>query len=227
MIKEQILRLTELIDNSKDSHRAVAMKQYMRNQFDFLGVTSVPRKELFSNWKNQLPKNLNSEQRWEIIYKLWEKEEREFQYVAMDWLHSWRASEIQELDHENFKFLISNKSWWDTVDLLSSNVLGKYGQKFSQKMLEVIEEWSLENSFWLHRATIIFQLRYKQKTNLNTLENQIIRFKSNNEFFIQKSIGWSLREYAKTDPNWVEIFVEKHEIIGLAKREALKYVNRK
>jgi len=133
MIKEHILRLTELLDNSKDSHRAVGMKQYMRNQFDFLGVTSVPRKELFSIWKSQLPKNLCSEQRWEIIHELWEKEEREFQYVAMDWLHSWKASEIQELDHENFKFLISNKSWWDTVDLLSSNVLGKYGQKFPKK----------------------------------------------------------------------------------------------
>ena len=225
MIQEHIHRLTELLDNSKDSHRAVGMKQYMRNQFDFLGVTSVPRKELFSTWKSQLPKNLSSEQRWEIIHELWEKEEREFQYVAMDWLHSWKASEIQELDHKNIKFLIANKSWWDTVDLLSSNVLGKYGQKFPEKMLEVIEEWSIENSFWLHRATIIFQLRYKQKTNLITLENQIVRFKNNKEFFIQKSIGWSLREYAKTDPNWVEKFVEKHEIVGLAKREALKYVN--
>jgi 3-methyladenine DNA glycosylase AlkD len=227
MIQEHIHCLTELLDNSKDSHRAVGMKQYMRNQFDFLGVTSVPRKELFSNWKSQLPQNLSSEQRWEIIHELWEKEEREFQYVAMDWLNSWRASEIQELDHDNFKFLISSKSWWDTVDLLSSNMLGKYGQKFPEKMLEVIDEWSIENSFWLHRATIIFQLRYKQKTNLNTLENQIVRFKSNKEFFIQKSIGWSLREYTKTDPNWVEKFVEKHEIVGLAKREALKYVNRK
>ena len=128
MIQEHIHRLTEILDNSKDSHRAAGMKQYMRNQFDFLGVTSVPRKELFSTWKSQLPKNLSSEQRWEIIHELWEKEEREFQYVAMDWLNSWRASEIQKLDHENFKFLISNKSWWDTVDLLSSNVLGKYGQ---------------------------------------------------------------------------------------------------
>lgn len=227
MIQEHIHRLTELLDNSKDSHRAVSMKQYMRNQFDFLGVTSVPRKELFSTWKSQLPKNLSSEQRWEIIHELWEKEEREFQYVAMDWLHSWKASEIQELDHKNIKFLIANKSWWDTVDLLSSSVLGKYGQKFPEKMLEVIEEWSIENSFWLHRATIIFQLRYKQKTNLITLENQIVRFKNNKEFFIQKSIGWALREYAKTDPNWVEKFVEKHEIVGLAKREALKYVNRK
>jgi 3-methyladenine DNA glycosylase AlkD len=67
-------------------------------------------------------------------------------------------------------------------------------------------------------------LRYKLKTDLKTLSHQIIRFKGNKEFFIQKAIGWSLREYAKTDPNWVKEFVANQEISGLAKREALKHL---
>jgi 3-methyladenine DNA glycosylase AlkD len=196
----------------------------MRNQFEFLGVTSVLRKELFTRWKKELPQNLSYKTRWEIIHELWKKEEREFQYVAIDWLNSWKTIEIQEVDDKNIKFLISNKSWWDTVDLISSNILGKYGQKFPNKMFEVIEEWSEEDSIWLHRATIIFQLRYKQNTDIKTLTKQIIRFKSNKEFFIQKSIGWSLREYAKTDPNWVKEFIADQEISGLAKREALKHL---
>jgi 3-methyladenine DNA glycosylase AlkD len=196
----------------------------MRNQFEFLGVTSVLRKELFTSWKKELPQNLSYKTRWEIIHELWKKEEREFQYVAIDWLNSWKTIEIQEVDDKNIKFLISNKSWWDTADLISSNILGKYGQKFPNKMFEVIEEWSEEDSIWLHRATIIFQLRYKQNTDIKTLTKQIIRFKSNKEFFIQKSIGWSLREYAKTDPNWVKEFIADQEISGLAKREALKHL---
>jgi 3-methyladenine DNA glycosylase AlkD len=224
MIKEQLSNLTDSLNQFKDSHRATAMKQYMRNQFEFLGVASVPRKELFTNWKKSLPNNLTSNQRWELIYEIWEREEREYHYIAMDWLNSWKITEIQESDHKNLKFLISNKSWWDTIDLLSSNVLGKYGQKFPEKMLEVIEDWSGEDSFWLHRATIIFQLRYKSKTDLRTLSHQIIRFQGNKEFFIQKAIGWSLREYAKTDSNWVVNFVEENGITGLAKREALKHV---
>ena len=224
MIAKQISKLTDSLEQLKDSHRAIGMKQYMRNQFEFLGITSVPRKELFTNWKKSLPNNLTSSQRWELIYEIWEREEREYHYIAMDWLNSWKIAEIHENDHKNLKFLISNKSWWDTVDLLSSNALGKFGQKFPNVMLEVIEEWSEEDSFWLHRATIIFQLRYKLKTDLKTLSNQIIRFKGNKEFFIQKAIGWSLREYAKTDPNWVKEFVAKQEISGLAKREALKHL---
>ncbi len=224
MIKEQITKLTDSLNQLKDSHRAIAMKQYMRNQFEFFGVTSFPRKELFSNWKKELPKNLRREERWELIYELWEKDEREYHYVAMDWLNSFKTVDLHENDDEHLKFLISNKSWWDTVDLLSSNVLGKFGQRFPEKMFDVIEQWSEEDSFWLHRSTIIFQLRYKSRTELNTLSKQIIRFQGNKEFFIQKAIGWSLREYAKMDPNWVINFVEENGIIGLAKREALKHL---
>jgi 3-methyladenine DNA glycosylase AlkD len=224
MVKTYISNLANSFEQFKDYQRAVSMKQYMRNQFEFLGVTSVLRKELFTRWKKELPQNLSYKTRWEIIHELWKKEEREFQYVAIDWLNSWKTIEIQEVDDKNIKFLISNKSWWDTVDLISSNILGKYGQKFPNKMFEVIEEWSEEDSIWLHRATIIFQLRYKQNTDIKTLTKQIIRFKSNKEFFIQKSIGWSLREYAKTDPNWVKEFIADQEISGLAKREALKHL---
>lgn len=227
MINKHISKLTDSFALIKDSHRAIAMKQYMRNQFEFLGVTSVPRKELFSIWKRELPTSISKEERWELVFELWEKEEREYQYVAMDWLNSWKLADIHENDDKHLKFLISNKSWWDTVDLLSSNVLGNFGQKFPDKMLDVIEEWSDENSFWLHRSTIIFQLRYKRRTNLKTLSKQINRFQSNKEFFIQKAIGWSLREYAKTDSNWVINFVNENGILGLAKREALKHYSSK
>jgi 3-methyladenine DNA glycosylase AlkD len=44
------------------------------------------------------------------------------------------------------------------------------------------------------------------------------------EFFIRKAIGWALREYAKTAPEWVADFVAGHEesISPLSRREALK-----
>ena len=199
------------------------MSQYMKNKFDFFGIASQPRKEVYSNWKKSLPKKMSSEVKWNLIYELWSKEEREFQYAAVDWLNSWSKAELSENDFTHLKFLISNKSWWDTVDLIASNYLGKLGQKHPDMMLKVIEEWSDEDSFWLHRATIIFQLKYRDKVELETLSTQILRFKSNKEFFIQKAIGWSLREVAKSNPDWVIEFISKNEITGLAKREALKH----
>ena len=44
------------------------------------------------------------------------------------------------------------------------------------------------------------------------------------DFFIRKAIGWALREYRKTDPEWVADFLEKYgsEMSGLSRREALR-----
>lgn len=48
------------------------------------------------------------------------------------------------------------------------------------------------------------------------------------EFFIRKAIGWVLRQYARTDPEWVRSFVKKYEdkLSPLSKREALKHISK-
>jgi 3-methyladenine DNA glycosylase AlkD len=208
-----------------DKNQAVKMAAYMKNIAPFFGVSSVPRKTIFREWKETLPKDLSYDERWELVFLLWKQEEREFQYVAVDWVNSWNKKKIQKEDLKNLQLIIKSKSWWDTVDLLASNFLSNFIIKFPELTLEIIENWSDTSDFWLHRSTLIFQLKYKQKTNLVLLSNQISRFKSNKEFFIQKAIGWALRDISKWNPVWVKNEVEKQELIGLAKREAYKYLS--
>jgi len=71
---------------------------------------------------------------------------------------------------------------------------------------------------------LIHQLKYKQQTDLHLLQYYIRTFKSNKEFFIQKAIGWSLREVSKWNPEWVKKVVSEENLLGLARREAMKYV---
>jgi 3-methyladenine DNA glycosylase AlkD len=70
----------------------------------------------------------------------------------------------------------------------------------------------------------LFQLKYKQNTNVFLLENYILNLKESKEFFIRKSIGWILREYSKTNPAWVIQFLQKNELSNLSVREASKYL---
>jgi 3-methyladenine DNA glycosylase AlkD len=56
------------------------------------------------------------------------------------------------------------------------------------------------------------------------LQHFIGKFKHEKEFFIQKAIGWSLREVSKWNPNWTAEIVCSENLMGLARREALKYV---
>lgn len=44
------------------------------------------------------------------------------------------------------------------------------------------------------------------------------------EFFINKAIGWALREYSKTNKQWIKQFLDEHELSKLSVREAGKYL---
>ena len=227
MIHTYIAQLTSELELQQNKEKAPGMEAYMKGLFCFYGVSSVPRKSIYKIWKSNLESPLSDEFKWQLIRELWEKEQREYQYIAVDWMNSWPVSAYREGDIEELKFLISNKSWWDTVDLIASNYLGKYALKFPKMMDQVIMEWQDEKSIWLHRSCIIYQLKYKNATNLERLSYLIGVYKSNNAFFIQKSIGWSLREVSKWNPEWVKATIENKQLAGLAKREAMKYIAKK
>lgn len=91
---------------------------------------------------------------------------------------------------------------------------------------DVLQEWSVDENLWLRRVAIDFQQRYKEKTDKEFLVKVIINNLGSNEFFINKSIGWSLREYSKTNPEWVKDFIDQHRenMSSLSIKEASKYI---
>jgi 3-methyladenine DNA glycosylase AlkD len=120
--------------------------------------------------------------------------------------------------------LIVTKSWWDTVDILATHLAGEYFKKHKNKIDLITNQWNNSDNIWLQRSSLLFQLKYKQNTNVFLLENYILNLKESNEFFIRKSIGWILREYSKTNPAWVIQFLQKNELSNLSVREASKYL---
>jgi len=85
--------------------------------------------------------------------------------------------------------------------------------------------WISSENMWLRRTAILFQLKYKEKTDKDLLYSNIIECSGEKEFFIRKAIGWSLRELSKTYPEEVRRFVDKNKISGLSRREALKRIS--
>lgn len=202
----------------------LAMSKYMKNRFSFFGVNSPKRKEIQQIWWKNLPKDLSNEHRWEIIKELWNKEEREFQYVAIDWINSWNKKLISETDNTHIEWLITNKSWWDSVDSIAGNYLGKYCQKYPESAKNLIADWRESENLWLQRSCLLFQLKFGGNVNFELLKSLIIQFYPNKEFFIQKAIGWSLRQYSKSNPEAVRLFIREINLQGLALREGSKYI---
>jgi 3-methyladenine DNA glycosylase AlkD len=134
---------------------------------------------------------------------------------------------LKTLSIEDLEFLeklITEKSWWDSVDSIAPTIVGTIVKRDRLNGEKVMIQWSESGNMWLNRAAILHQLKYKNDTNEKILTEIILKHVNSKEFFIQKAIGWVLREYAKTNPVFVQQFVAAHELKPLSKREALKHL---
>jgi 3-methyladenine DNA glycosylase AlkD len=105
-------------------------------------------------------------------------------------------------------------------------VFGDYIKKHPDEKEKVFELFFKHSNFWMRRISIILQLTEKEKTDKTMLTKAILFDLETDEFFIQKAIGWSLRQYSKVNPKWVKSFVIEHNLSALAEREALKQIRK-
>ena len=120
--------------------------------------------------------------------------------------------------------LIVKKSWWDTIDVLSPRIIGDMFSRNNGLVDLFADQWIEDENIWLQRSAILYQLYHKDKTDEERLFRYIVRRADSKEFFVQKAIGWALRQYAKTRPESVRDFVASHNLKPLSKREALKHL---
>lgn len=212
-----------LAQNS-DPEKAEGMAGYMRDQFPFYGLQAAERRKTLSKYMSQKQRPEYSQLKT-VIKKLWQLPEREFQYFAQELILKYKKDYTEDII-DLFEYMLTNKSWWDTVDQIAKKLVGEYFQLFPEKRDPKIQEWLASGNIWLQRTALLFQLGYKEKTDAQLLFDLIEKLKDIDEFFIQKAIGWALREYSKLEPLAVVKFSNTHQLSALAEREALKVVKR-
>ena len=221
-IELHISALIREMERQRNPTIALGMAAYLKNRFVCYGIKSPVRNAIQKAWFESLKRaNLD---RWDIVMNLYNLDQREYHYVAIDYLNKTPKKEIQKDDYKALEELLTTHSWWDSVDSIASNYVGKYFQKFPEMIPEVIGRWKKSNNMWLNRTCLIFQLKYGADTNFDLLKKLIRMYQKNPEFFIQKAIGWSLRQYSKFNPEAVQAFIVEIELKGLAFREASKYL---
>lgn len=198
----------ELLRANANAENASAMKSYMKNRFEFFGIKATERRAIQKQFlsENGLPKPFDPE----VFLALWTADQREFQMFGLDLLRR-QAKKAGEDDIKLIEKLITTKSWWDSVDGLASWVCGPYFLKFPHKTRPITDDWAVSENMWLRRTSILFQLGYKEKTDEEILSDHIIKNLGSSEFFINKAIGWALRTYGSTNPDFVKEFVTEYE----------------
>ena len=213
--------ITEL-ENNRNELLAESMGKYMRDKFNFLGIRGPKRTELFKKYFPTARKTKEID--WNFIETCWNKEEREFQYAIVYYLKAMQKF-LKKGDISKLKYLVVTKSWWDTVDLLSK-IIGDVVNRNKELKILMLEWSKKENDIWLRRVAILHQLSFKENVDRLLLETVLEDNLCDSEFFINKAIGWALRDYSKVNPEWVRKFIEKNrsEMANLSLREAMKYL---
>lgn len=215
-------RLIQSFHANSNAQNKEPMEKYMRNHFPFLGIKTPERKVILQ----QLLKDEGKPSiEWlePLVTFLYQQPEREFHYAALTMIEL----HIKKLDVSFLPFLeklIVTNSWWDTIDHIAPRLVGPILAKNEHAISHFPDQWIQAENFWLQRSAILYQLKYKQQTDKEKLFSYIETTKDSKEFFIQKGIGWALREYGKTDPDAVVAFNKQTKLAPLSKREGLKHL---
>lgn len=215
-------RFTELelaFEQKANPEQALKMAAYMKNHFDFYGVPAKERRTIYQSLLATDKKAQTID--WILLDSAWNNPKRELQYFVCDYLRAM----AKHLTYEHVPKILtyaSSKQWWDSIDHFD-HILGNIDDnRISQLMIAL----SSSDDFWMRRIAIDHQLGKKSDTNTELLETIILNNLGSKEFFINKAIGWSLRDYSKTNPTWVRNFVVKYQnqLAPLSIREASKYI---
>jgi len=223
-MKEYKTKLISMFTLHTNEELAKPLASYLRNQFPMLGIQKPQRSEI---QKTFFKENKLSELKEipDFIKDLWSLPEREFHYCALDLLRKIEKKSPSDFI-DLYEYLIINKSWWDTVDLIAGKLVSSHFLRYPDLRNKYVRKWVDSGNIWLQRTALLFQLHYKKKTDLPLLFSIIERLKDSPEFFIRKAIGWILREYSKTDSQLVQDYLKKTKLSSLSEREALKIIKK-
>lgn len=217
----QFADLKALLKANADKEIARGQAAYLRNQFKFYGIKTPQRRSLTRNLIKAAKRAAKVE--WDFLDQCWLAEQREYQYFVCDYLKAMQG-QLVYADLKRLELYVQTKQWWDTIDALDT-IIGQIGLR-DGRIDQLMLDWSQASDFWLRRIAIDHQRGRKEKTKQELLAKIIDNNLNREEFFINKAIGWALRDYSKTNPPWVKEFLasRKNGLAKLSLREASKYL---
>lgn len=222
--KEFVATLKPQLTALRNRTAAIGAQSYMKDIAPFLGVKTPERRTLVKKIARELDLP-TSDELAQTARALWKQEEREFHYSAFDLIQIHIDIANKKFLEEHVEYLITHKSWWDTVDGLGSAAVSPLTDKYGCEKL--IEKWNKSENIWLIRSAIQHQRGRKFEADNKLILRYCHEHADSQEFFIVKAIGWALRDMAKVSPRDVRNFLREHPNLGrVAVREAERGLGR-
>lgn len=211
--------LKKNFEKRANEDNAIQMAKYLRNQFVFYGLKSHARRDAY----HQILKDEKKQIDWDLLDQAWNDKHREMQYFVCDYLLAMEKY-VSYDDLFKIEHYVRTKQWWDTIDSLMK-LYGYVGLK-DQRVDQLMLDWSKDPDKWVRRVAIEHQLLRKDRINTALLSQILENNLESDEFFINKAIGWALRDYSKTNPEWLSDFIDGNynHLAKLSITEGSKYL---
>jgi len=217
--------VAERLAGAADPNKTGPMAAYMKTDMPFYGVQAAPRVPILREAARRFPPENRSAYRAGVL-ALWNRPHREEKYLAIEYARAFpRYVTLSSVPL--YRRMIVEGAWWDLVDDTAVHLIGQVLLHQRPQMTINVASWIDHPNLWLRRTAIISQLGHREETDTDLLFDTCERCMAETEFFIRKAIGWALRDYAKTDPDAVAVFVTRHreDLSGLSYREATKHLD--
>lgn len=210
--------------------QAAGQQAYMKSTIPYFGLTAPEMKLAFKG--PLITHTLPDREDWEwAIRELWDQVTHREEWYAAIGIANHRAYRQWATGLASlplYEHMIRTGAWWDVCDSIAADLVGSLLRTHPARVTPLIRQWSRDEHLWIRRVSILSQLKAKTQTDRELLADCIQPSLDDKDFFARKGIGWALREFSKTDPDWVRQFVASHEdrLSGLSRREALKWLDK-
>jgi Predicted DNA alkylation repair enzyme len=211
----------------EDAGKAAEMAAYHKAERRYLGVSVPAIDDMVSLWRGQL----DVAGRVELARALWDTDIHEARIAAAKLLTQARLRP----DEAAWDLIAS---WVPQFDAWAiADQVAKAGSKRLQAepaRLDEVADWVRSDHMWTRRAAFVFTLPWTKQRNPKPEDEAVrdevlgwaMQLADDRDWFIQKAIGWWLRELGKKDPERVRAWLAEHgeRLKPFARKEAAKYL---
>ena len=223
----------EALAGAGDPVRAAGQQAYMKSEIPYRGLTSPELRALLRPLLADPVLAPRSREEWEAaVRELWDAPAyREERYAGLAVTGHRAARQWQDpASLPLYRHLVETGAWWDVVDPLAADRVGPILMHHRDAVTPTIRTWGTDDDLWVRRTAILAQLKHGAATDVTllaeVLDANLEGSLHGREFFVRKAVGWALRQYARTDPQWVRAYVDGRGagLSGLSRREAMKHL---
>jgi 3-methyladenine DNA glycosylase AlkD len=209
-----------------DPAKAPAMAAYMKTAQPFFGVPTPVRAAMLKQMGDRFAP-VDQKLYARSVMALWKLPHREERYCAIAFARRYEQF-ITPASLPLYERMIREGAWWDFVDEIAVNLVGAVYTNFRAQTRPVIERWIDDEDMWIRRTALLSHMKHKHRADAAQLFAHCLKVSHEREFFIRKAIGWALREYSKTDPRAVRVFLTKNRkrLSNLSYTEGSKHLAR-